>query len=119
MLNADSGGSNVVRSVRRRERDVVVALGGEIDMHSSVELREVLLEVVASGPQRLVINMNEVAFMDSSGLATLIEVLQLGRRGCCELKLVGLTERVRSVLEISRLDHIFTICESEAEALGR
>jgi len=66
----------------------------------------------------VIIDMNEVEFMDSSGLAVLVEALQLTRRDNRVLKLVGLHPRVRSMFEISRLDNLFQIYNSQAEALS-
>ncbi len=108
----------VVQNIRRDETATVVELSGDIDLHRSVELRESLLGIMSEKPTVIVINMSGVGFMDSSGLATLVETLQLSRRHGGELKLVGIQRRVRSILEISRLDTIFAIYESEAEALA-
>lgn len=56
--------------------------------------------------------------MDSSGLGTLVEALRWSRRNGGQLKLVGLAESVRSVFEISRLETVFEIYDTEAEALS-
>jgi len=77
-----------------------------------------LLETLGEQPAVTVINMREVGFMDSSGLATLVEAMQLSRRYGGQLKLVGISRRVRSIFEISRLDKIFQIYDNEAEALS-
>jgi anti-sigma B factor antagonist len=61
--------------------------------------------------------MTQVEFMDSSGLATLVGALKWCRRNGSQLKLVGLVQRVRNIFEISRLESIFQIYDSEAEAL--
>ncbi|MBN1846932.1 MAG: STAS domain-containing protein [Sedimentisphaerales bacterium] len=110
--------NDVVRAIRRQDKAVVLELAGEIDLHRSVKLRERLLDLTAERPDMIVINLSEVSFMDSSGLATLVEALQLCRRNGGALKLVGIQERVRSILEISRLDHIFPIFDSESEAMA-
>lgn len=111
-------GNNVVRKIRRENGAIVLELAGDIDLHRSVELRAGLLETIQEKPAVLVINMSEVGFMDSSGLATLIEAMQLSRRNGGQLRLVGLNHRVRSIFEISRLDKIFQIFENESEALS-
>ncbi|KPK75170.1 MAG: hypothetical protein AMJ79_12365 [Phycisphaerae bacterium SM23_30] len=97
---------------------VVLELSGDIDLHRSVDLRSSLLETLGEQPAVTVINMREVGFMDSSGLATLVEAMQLSRRYGGQLKLVGISRRVRSIFEISRLDKIFQIYDNEAEALS-
>jgi anti-sigma B factor antagonist len=109
---------NVVKDIKRHGDTVILTLTGEIDMHCSVHVRGELLEIIQEKPAMVIIDMNEVEFMDSSGLAVLVEALQLTRRDNRALKLVGLRPRVRSIFEISRLDNIFQIYNSQAEALA-
>ena len=110
--------NSVVQKIRRENDMVVLELSGDIDLHRSVDLRSSLLETLREQPAVTVINMSEVGFMDSSGLATLVEAMQLSRRYGGQLKLVGISRRVRSIFEISRLDKIFQIYDNEAEALS-
>jgi anti-sigma B factor antagonist len=107
----------VVRSVRQESGATIVTLEGQVDMSSAVELRGAILQAIEEKPQNLLINMTDLDFMDSSGLATLVEALQLSKKTNCQLKLVGLQARVRNVFEISRLDNLFQIFETEPEAL--
>ena len=107
-----------IRKIRRENGVIILELAGDIDLHHSVELRAGLLETLQEKPDLLVLNMNEVGFMASSGLATLVEAMQLSRRNGGQLRLVGLSNRVRSIFEISRLDKIFQIYENESEALS-
>lgn len=76
------------------------------------------MELFQDKPPVLVVNMTQVEFMDSSGLATLVGALKWCRRNDSQLKLVGLVQRVRNIFEISRLESIFQIYDSEAEALS-
>ncbi|MBN2210840.1 MAG: STAS domain-containing protein [Sedimentisphaerales bacterium] len=111
-------GDGAIKNIRRESQAVILELQGDIDLHRSVGVRGALLEVLHEKPSRVVVNMTAVDFMDSSGLATLVEALQVSRRQKTKLALVGLGARVRSIFEISRLDNIFTICETESEALS-
>jgi len=108
-----------IKSIRREDQVLILSLSGDVDLGCSVQLREYLLGVLSEEPTSMIINMAEVGFMDSSGLATLVEALQLTRRSNSQLKLVGLNRRVRSIFEISRLDGIFEIYDTEDEALAR
>ena len=110
--------SNIVKNITRRDDVVILQLAGEIDMHCSTELRGELLEISQNPPAQTIINMSEVDFMDSSGVAVLIEALQLHRRNNGRLKLVGINQRVRSIFEVSRLDTVFEIYDSENEAVS-
>ncbi|MHC4295537.1 MAG: STAS domain-containing protein, partial [Planctomycetota bacterium] len=97
---------------------VVVDVTGEIDLNSSLEFQQVLLRVLDKRPVRIVINLTEVSYMDSSGVASLVKLLSRVRKADSSLHLVGLQDRVRSVFEITRLDSVFDIRETEAEALA-
>jgi anti-sigma B factor antagonist len=117
MAQARNPQNTVVKSIRQEKDHVILELTGDIDLHHSVELRQNLLEVMEKKPKGTIINMSQVGFMDSSGLATLVEALQLSRRYGGLLKLVGLQQRVKSIFEISRLDTIFKMYGDETEAL--
>jgi len=117
MAQADTP-AGVVKNIRNEADAVVLELCGDVDMARSVELRERLREVLSDKPSVTVINLAQVGFMDSSGLATLVEALQISRRNGGELRLADLAARVRGIFEIARLDTVFKIYASEAEALA-
>lgn len=118
MAGSESQNDRVVRQVRQDGDAVVVTLGGELDMHRAMDVRECLLDVLGRKPQVLLVNLADVAFMDSTGLATLVEALQVSRRKGVDLRLAGIQTQVRAVFEIARLDSLFQIYADEAEALG-
>jgi anti-sigma B factor antagonist len=99
---------------------VVASVRGEIDLHNSTDLRGVLLELLAKHePKRLVLNLGQVPYMDSSAIAVLVEALQKIRKIGGRIFLTDLQPRVKGLLEIARLDSIFVIAKDEADALGR
>jgi anti-sigma B factor antagonist len=99
---------------------VVASVRGEIDLHNSTDLRGVLLELLARHePKRLVLNLSQVPYMDSSAIAVLVEALQKIRKTGGRIFLTDLQPRVKGLLEIARLDTIFVIARDEADALGR
>jgi anti-sigma B factor antagonist len=99
---------------------VVAAVRGEIDLHNSPELRIALLGILAkSSPKKLILNLGQVPYMDSSAVAVLVEALQKLRRFGGKLMLTDLQPRVKGLLEIARLDSIFVLAVSEAEALSK
>lgn len=118
MPDSNNKSQGLIQDVRNVDGSVIMDLSGDVDMHSSPTLRTELLKVVEGGAPAVVINLEAVEFMDSSGLATLVEALQLTRQKQSKLKLINLCNRVRSIFEIARLDTIFEIFESEAEALA-
>ena len=103
----------------RIEGDALIAqVSRDIDLHNSPDFRDTILHLLAtSKPKNLVLNMCQVTYMDSSAIAVLVESLRKLRVGGGKLFLVAPQPRVRSVLEIARLDSIFKIVAAEAEAL--
>lgn len=111
--------SELVPSARKEGDAVVASVRGEIDLHNSPELRGQLLELLnAESPKRLILNLGQVPYMDSSAVAVMVEMLQKVRRNGGLIALTDLQPRVKSLLEIARLGTIFRICESEQEALA-
>jgi len=103
----------------RREGDAaVVALDGELTVFSSPMLRDRLREVVDAGPKRVVLDLSNVRYVDSSGVATFVEALRLARQAGGDMALAHVNPRVRGVLEIARLDTLFPIADSVEEALN-
>ena len=96
---------------------VVVAFEGEIDLESSPQARRVLLESVGRG-QGVLVDLAQVSYIDSSGIASLVEAFQASRRGGHRFALVSPSESARRVLELGRLDKVFPIHASLAEGLG-
>jgi anti-sigma B factor antagonist len=91
---------------------------GEIDLSRAPALRTHLSQAISDKPVRLVIDLKEVPYMDSSGVATFVEAMQLARRNESKLVLCGLQDRVRSIFEIARLDMVFTIVDDCDEAMN-
>lgn len=97
---------------------VVVSIRGDVDLVESPEVRRRLLELANGKPARLVVDLAGVGYMDSSGVASLVEALQRVRSYQGTLVLAAPTPRVRSIFEIARLDTIFQIVATREEALG-
>jgi anti-sigma B factor antagonist len=108
-----------IRQVRREGDSLVAEVAGEIDLNRSLDFQQQAMELLDDRPRRLVINLSGVKYMDSSGVASLVKLLSRARKHGVELLLVELQPRVRSVFEITRLDGVFTICNSESEAISR
>lgn len=103
----------------KREQSLVISPSGDIDLMGSPTLRVELRKAAGEKPERLVIDLSGVTYMDSSGVATLVEAMQITRRSNTKLVLCGMQDRVRSVFEIARLDSVFTIVPTMDAALVR
>lgn len=105
-------------STRTVDGGCVVDATGEIDMQSSPKMREELRQLVVKKPERIIVNLADVKYIDSSGLATLVECLQSTKKTGTPLVLIGMNEHVKDIFELSGLNRVFKITESEAEALS-
>ncbi|MCH2152734.1 MAG: STAS domain-containing protein [Phycisphaerales bacterium] len=98
--------------------DTIIKPDGDIDLASSPMLRNKLRESLENASDRVIVDLSAVPYMDSSGVATLVELLQSCRRDSLDLILCQLNERVMSVFQIARLDGVFTIKGSLEDARG-
>ena len=107
-------------NVSTRGDTVVVTPTGDIDLTGSPQLKVELRKAVGTTPppRRLVIDLSAVSYMDSSGLATLVEALQTSRKGGYKMAVCGLQPRVRAIFDIAKLAMVFTIVPSLDQALA-
>jgi anti-anti-sigma factor len=87
----------------------IIALEGEIDLHESPNVREMLRPHIEAKARRVFIDMAEVSYIDSSGLAVLIDAMQRIANYGGKFGMIGLRPAVRKILEISRLDQVFRV----------
>jgi anti-sigma B factor antagonist len=106
-----------LKEVRREGAATVAVPTGEIDLQSSPALYGALMQVCRERPRKLVIDLHEVKYMDSSGVSTLVEVFRCVNGYGGKLVLLSPTARVRGMFEIAKLDQFFTITDNEHEAL--
>jgi anti-sigma B factor antagonist len=103
-------------STRIEKGTTIVDVVGQIDLGNSPALRKTLLDSL-KGADRLAINMIAVKYIDSSGIASLLEVLKQARQSKKRLVLFGLTASVSQVLQLTRLTGVFEIHDNEEQAL--
>jgi anti-sigma B factor antagonist len=113
------GGGHVELSVTSRQEGArtVISVGGEIDVYTAPSLRERLNELVASGHYDLVVDMEQVEFLDSTGLGVLVGGLKRVRSYDGTLSLVCSQEKILKVFRITGLTKVFPIYASLQEAL--
>jgi len=106
-------------NVQREDHDpaVLFIVEGQVDMHTSPALRKHLLQALKGRSSPIVVDLSNVSFIDSSGLATLIEALRGITKYGGKLRLVGLTPAVENVFRLSNLSSIFEIHDTRDEAL--
>ncbi len=106
--------------VETRQTDsgiTVVAPTGRLDVAGAPALKDAISEVVKSGPPRIVIDMEGVSFVDSTGLGSVISALKQIRGSQGELRLAAPNQQARVVLELTTLDRVFPYYATVEEAL--
>jgi anti-sigma B factor antagonist len=106
-------------SARRMDKTTILDISGDIDLaHSSEVRRVVLLEFREKRTPRVILNLLKVNYIDSSGVASLVEGLKASRDVGSRLILFGLSPIAHEVLQLSRLLKIFEIYDTEEKALA-
>lgn len=97
---------------------MVLSLSGEIDIATAPRVRERMHSLLAEGHERLVVDLDDVGFLDSTGLGVLVGILKRVRTQGGELRLVCSQPRIVKVFEITRLDSAFAIFDTIDGAVG-
>ncbi len=106
-------------SARHLDKMTIFDVSGDVDLATSPELRKALLrELREARMPRVILNLRAVRYIDSSGVASLVEGLKVSRDLGARLILYGLNTSIREVLQLSKLVKIFEICESEEQAVS-
>ena len=104
--------------VKRRSEEAVITLTGRLDMNTSPDLRPVALALYTKdGCKNVTIDFTHVSYIDTSGLATLLDILVSAKEQCAQLTLSGLNERVRYLIDVNGLIGFFRIEGSVQERL--
>lgn len=103
--------------IRESGGATVVAFEGDVDLETSPTARKVLLDCVGR-KQPVFVDMEAVSYIDSSGVASLVESLQAARKAGLEFGLVSVSEAALRVLQLARLDKVFQIYATIDEATG-
>lgn len=104
--------------VREQDGAIIVALTGDVDLQNSPKARNVLLSCVEK-KRPILVDLSGVGYIDSSGVASLVESLQCTRKLGTKLALVAVSDGALRVLGLARLDKVFTICASVEEGLAK
>jgi anti-sigma B factor antagonist len=102
----------------RKVNDVtILAINGDIDLNSSPNMRKKFEELIKNNALKIIINFQDVSYIDSSGLATIIEMLQRLKKVQGHLHLSNMSEKIKNLFEITKIDKLFQMYPNEQEAL--
>ena len=106
-------------STRQVDGITIVDLSGRITLgEGSVVLRDTIRDVVAAGNKRILLNLGDVTYIDSSGIGELVSSFTSVRNQGGELKLLNLTKKVHDLLQITKLYTVFDVKDDEASAIA-
>ena len=98
--------------IEQQDKYVIVEISGDVDLYTSPKVRKNIIELTSKKIPNVIIDLSNVNYMDSSGVATLVEGLQIIEKYSGKLLLCSLNTMVREVFELSRLDTVFSIYEN-------
>lgn len=106
-------------STRQAGDIVIVDLGGQIKLgEGSSILRDTVKDLLAKGQKKILLNLGDVTYIDSSGVGELVSAFTSLRNQGGEMKLLNLTKKVRDILQITKLYTVFDVLDDERAALA-
>jgi len=106
-------------ATRQVDGVTVLDLSGRITLgEGSVQLRDAVKDLVAKGHKKIVLNLGDVSYMDSSGVGELVTAFTTVKNQGGELKLVNLTKKIEDLMAITKLATVFDIHNDEASAIA-
>ena len=105
-------------STRQVDGVTIVDLSGRITLgEGSTMLRDIVRDMIAKGNNKILLNLGDVTYIDSSGIGELVSAFTTVRNGGGELKLLNLTKKVHDLLQITKLYTVFDIKDDEPSAI--
>ena len=106
-------------STRQIDGITVLDLSGRITLgEGSVVLRDTIREILGKGEKKILLNLGDVTYIDSSGIGELVSAFTAVRKEGGELKLLNLTKKVHDLLQITKLYTVFDVKDDEAAAIS-
>jgi len=97
---------------------MVCRIDGEIDINTAPDIKRAFDRLVSKKEPKIIINLSRVTYVDSSGLATLVEVLKNMRAYGGRMKLTNMAPKIKSLFEITKLEKLFEIMSDEEDAIS-
>lgn len=94
-----------------KDKYTIVGLEGEVDLSCSPDARKSILGVLEE-EKNLLVDLSRVSYIDSSGVASLVEAYQTAKKQSLKFGLVGVSDAAMSVLKLARLDQVFPLFDS-------
>ena len=106
-------------STRQLDGVTILDLSGRITLgEGSITIRDAVRDVVAKGSNKILLNLGDVSYIDSSGLGELVSAFTTAKNQGADVKLLNLTKKVKDVLQVTKLYTVFDIYDDEASAIA-
>jgi anti-sigma B factor antagonist len=105
-------------SLSRTGDTVVVTVNGQLVVTNRQEFKQAILDAAEQGARLVVVDFSQAGYIDSSGLGALVSLSRRLREAGGDLRLVGLNDDLRTLFELTRLDALFPLYTTQAEAVG-
>ena len=107
--------------ISQRDRDSIIILDiqGEIDLYNAPEIKDTIQRLIEQQKYNIIINLEKVSYIDSSGIVALISSLSNLKKYQGGLKIINVYASVKKVFELTKLTSFFEIYESEDEAVAK
>ncbi|MEM7816756.1 MAG: STAS domain-containing protein [Candidatus Aenigmatarchaeota archaeon] len=107
-----------MKITQEKKNEVVICrIEGEIDFNTSPQLRKVFDSFIRENVKKVALDFSKVSYIDSSGLATLIELLQKFKKIESKFRIFGMNQKVKNIFEVTKVYKIFEIFDDEDTAL--
>ncbi|MFT4940666.1 MAG: anti-sigma B factor antagonist [Paraglaciecola sp.] len=102
-------------SITDFDRFKIIKLSGEVDLHNSRDVKKILMKNIED-LVHLLIDFTELEYIDSSGMATLVEALNLSKTKQLDFHIIGAKDAPLQVLQLTRLDSVFSLLQTAEQA---
>lgn len=109
--------NGLIKELIRGDDHLVISMVGELTIHTAPAFRKYLLDMTADANGHWIFDLQEVSYIDSAGVGTLVDLFRRTKNKGTRMSLTGMTPQVRSVFEITKLDRFFPIFDSVQDAL--
>ncbi|WP_026568252.1 anti-sigma factor antagonist [Bacillus sp. UNC41MFS5] len=106
---------NITIDKKQRDEEIMVLVAGEIDAYTAPKLREELLSLAEAGNKSITVNLQDVSYLDSTGLGVFVGLFKQLKEKGGELKLIQLSDRIKRLFEITGLSNVMNISSTTEE----
>jgi anti-sigma B factor antagonist len=104
-------------NTRFNENIIIIDISGEVDLYNSPNIKDMIIDKMNSGYKKIVLNLNDVSYIDSSGIGTLIYCRTTLNQANGQLKIINIKDSVKRIFELTRLVNYFNVFDSEEAAI--